>query len=121
MPDRSFMECWSLDPDDAGFVEGFSPGGRIWAAFQLRFFRTHGRFPSREDDPCLYAASGRLGPCTEFRVPFHHREAYLPRNGDKPRSEMLPDLPKAGVAAERHQAMRQARDVTKPIIQTGSG
>jgi len=52
MPDRSFMECWSLDPDDAGFVEGFSPGGRIWAAFQLRFFRTHGRFPSREDDPC---------------------------------------------------------------------
>ena len=52
MPDRSFMECWSLDFDDAGFVEGFNLDSRIWVAFQLRFFRTHGRFPSREDDPC---------------------------------------------------------------------
>ena len=52
MSDRSFLECWSLNFDDVGFVEGFNFGSRIWVAFQLRFFRTHGRFPSLEDDLC---------------------------------------------------------------------
>ena len=52
MPDRSFPECRSPNFGDAGFVEGFNPGSRIRAAFQLRFLRAHGRFPSREDDPC---------------------------------------------------------------------
>ena len=47
MPDRSIMECWSLEFDDAGFVGGFNLDSRIRVAFQLRFFRTsnpYGRF-----------------------------------------------------------------------------
>ena len=52
MSDRSFIESWSLDVDDIAFVEGFNLVSRVWVAFQLRFFRTHGRFPSREDEPC---------------------------------------------------------------------
>ena len=47
MSDRSFIESWSLDVDDIAFVEGFNLVSRIWVAFQLRFFRVHGRFPSR--------------------------------------------------------------------------
>lgn len=41
MPDRSFLERWSLDFDDAGFVEGFILDSRIWVGFQLRLVRTH--------------------------------------------------------------------------------
>ena len=52
MFDQSFLECWSLNFDDIEIVEGFNLNSRIWVAFQLRFFRTHGRFPSREDDFC---------------------------------------------------------------------
>ena len=52
MSDRSFIESWSLNVEDSAFVEGFNLVSRVWVAFQLRFFRTHGRFPSREDDPC---------------------------------------------------------------------
>ena len=50
MSDRTFIESWSLDRDDVAFVEEFNLASRIWVAFQMRFFRTHGRFPSREDD-----------------------------------------------------------------------
>ena len=49
---KSFIESWNLDVDDIAFVEGFNLVRRVWVAFQLWFFRTHGRFPSREDDPC---------------------------------------------------------------------
>ena len=40
MPDRSFMECWSPEFDDVGFVEGFNLDSRVRVAFQLRFFRS---------------------------------------------------------------------------------
>ena len=52
MSDRSFLECRSLDFDDAGFVECFNLDSRIRVVFLLRFFRSRGRFPSRDDDPC---------------------------------------------------------------------
>ncbi len=68
MPDRSFMEFWSLDFDDAGFVEGFNLDSRIRVAFQLRFFRTHGRFPSRGDDPCREGVQ-YLGQQLDVTVP----------------------------------------------------
>jgi len=50
MSDQSFLECWSLNFNDMDFVEAFNLASRIWVAFQLRFFQTHGRFPSREQD-----------------------------------------------------------------------
>ena len=50
MSDRSFIEIWSLSYDDIAWVEGFNRTSRVWAAFQLRFFRQHGRFPSRDGD-----------------------------------------------------------------------
>ena len=52
MSDRSFLESWSLNFDDIAFIEGSDLVSRVWVAFRLRFLRTHGRFPSREDDPC---------------------------------------------------------------------
>ena len=50
MAERSFIETWSLGFDEMTWVEGFNRAGRVWAAFQLRFFRLHGRFPSRDGD-----------------------------------------------------------------------
>ncbi|WP_419741192.1 Tn3 family transposase [Ruegeria sp.] len=50
MSDRSFLECWSLNFNDMEFVEAFNLASRFRVAFQLRFFQTHGRFPSREQD-----------------------------------------------------------------------
>ncbi|MBC6445060.1 MAG: DUF4158 domain-containing protein [Alphaproteobacteria bacterium GM202ARS2] len=50
MAERSFIETWSLGFDEMAWVEGFSRESRVWAAFQLRFFRQHGRFPSRDGD-----------------------------------------------------------------------
>ena len=44
---RSFIESWTLNFDDIAFVEGFNLVSRVWVAFQLRFFRTHGRFWTR--------------------------------------------------------------------------
>lgn len=52
MSDRSFIKSWSLNVDDIAFVDGFNVINRVWVDFQLRFFQIHGRFPSREDDPC---------------------------------------------------------------------
>ena len=52
MSDRSFIEFWSFEAGDIAFVEGFDLASRIWVAFQLRFFQTHGRFPSRTEDVC---------------------------------------------------------------------
>ena len=77
MSDRSFIESWSLDVDDIAFVEGFNLVSRVWVAFQLRFFRTHGRFPSREDDPCPESLRylGRqldLAAQDPARFRFHH-------------------------------------------------
>ena len=77
MPDRSFIESWSLNVDDIAFVEGFNLVSRVWVAFQLRFFRTHGRFPSREDDPCPECLwyLGRqldLAAADPGRFRFHH-------------------------------------------------
>ena len=50
MSARSFLECWSLDFDDLEFVEGFNLDNRVGVAVQLRFLRSHGRFPSRAED-----------------------------------------------------------------------
>ena len=47
---RSFIEIWSLGFDDMEFVGEFNRLSRVWVAFQLCFFRHHGRFPSREGD-----------------------------------------------------------------------
>ena len=47
---RSFIEIWSLNFDDTVFVGEFNRSSRVWVAFQLCFFRDHGRFPSREGD-----------------------------------------------------------------------
>ena len=77
MSDRSFIESWSLDVDDIAFVEGFNLVSRVWVAFQLRFFRTHGRFPSREDDSCPESLR-YLGRQLDLAAPgsgrfrFHH-------------------------------------------------
>ena len=77
MSDRSFIESWSLDVDDIAFVEGFNLVSRVWVAFQLRFFRTHGRFPSREDDFCPESLR-YLGRQLDLAAPdpgrfrFHH-------------------------------------------------
>ena len=77
MSDRSFIESWSLDVDDIAFVEGFNLVSRVWLAFQLRFFRTHGRFPSHEDDSCPESLRylGRqlnLAAPDPDRFRFHH-------------------------------------------------
>ena len=77
MSDRSFIESWSLDVGDIAFVEGFNLVSRIWVAFQLRFFRVHGRFPSCEDDPCPESLRylGRqldLAALDPGRFRFHH-------------------------------------------------
>ena len=88
MSDRTFIESWSLDVADVAFVEGFNLVSRVWVAFQLRFFRTHGRFPSREDD---FSAEGLRYLCRQLdlmapepgRFRFHyvnarrHRAAIL--------------------------------------------
>ncbi|WP_420584043.1 Tn3 family transposase [Ruegeria sp.] len=50
MSDQSFLESWSLNFNELEFVEAFNLASRIWVAFQLRFFQTHGRFPSRAQD-----------------------------------------------------------------------
>ena len=68
MSDRSFLECWSLNFDDMGFVEGFNIANRFWVALQLLFFRTHGRFPFREDDLCPDGAE-YLGQQLSMSVP----------------------------------------------------
>ena len=80
MSDRSFIESWSLNFDDIAYVEGFNLVSRVWVAFQLRFFRTHGRFPSREDDPCPECLR-YLGRQLDLAAPepgrfrFHHVNA----------------------------------------------
>ena len=50
MTERSFIEIWSLRFDEIAWARGFNRAGRVWVAFQLRFFRQHGRFPSRGGD-----------------------------------------------------------------------
>ena len=51
MSDRSFLEFWSLNFDDIAFIEGLNLVSRVWTAFRIRFFRTHGRFPPCADNP----------------------------------------------------------------------
>ena len=61
MPDRCFMECRSLDFDDAGFVEGFNLESRIWVAFQLRFSGlTTATAPSNRISTSASTSSGGL-------------------------------------------------------------
>lgn len=58
------MEIWSLGSDEITWVEDFNRLGRVWAAFQLRFFRRHGRFPARDgdiDDESLRYLAEQLG------------------------------------------------------------
>ena len=80
MSDRSFIEFWSLNVDDIAFVEGFNLVSRVWVAFQLRFFQTHGRFPSRADDACPEGLR-YLGHQLDLAAPdpgwfsFHHVNA----------------------------------------------
>ena len=80
MSDRSFIESWSLNVDDIAFVEGFNVVNRVWVAFQPRYFQIHGRFPSREDDPCPESLQF-LGHQLDLAAPergrfrFHHVNA----------------------------------------------
>ena len=80
MSDRSFIEFWSLKVGDIAFVEGFNLASRIWVAFQLRFFQTHGRFPSRTEDVCPEGLR-YLGRQLDLATPdpesfsFHHINA----------------------------------------------
>ena len=85
MSDRSFIEIWSLSYDDIAWVEGFNRSSRVWAAFQLRHFRRHGRFPSRDGDldgDALRYLAEQLGlpvpDPTEFR--FGHVNARRQRS-----------------------------------------
>ena len=85
MPERSFIESWSLNLDDLAFVEGFNRANRVWVAFQLRCFRTQGRFPSREDDLCAERLR-YLGRQLDLSAPepgdfrFHHINARRHRS-----------------------------------------
>ena len=106
MPDRSFMECWSLDFDDAGFVEGFNLDSRIWVAFQLRFFRTHGRFPSREDDPCRDGLQ-YLGQQLDVTVPDAGQFRFRHVNARRHRLAIL-----------RHLDVRRATDRDRSALRT---
>ncbi len=85
MSDRSFIEIWSLSYDDIAWVESFNRSSRVWAALQLRFFRRHGRFPSRDGDldgDSLRYLAEQLGlpvpDPTEFR--FGHVNACRQRS-----------------------------------------
>ena len=83
MSDRSFLECWNLDFNDLEIVEGFNLNSRKWVAFQLRFFRTHGRFPSRSEDLCPEGLQ-YLGWQLDLTVPdtgqFHYRHVNSRRH-----------------------------------------
>ncbi len=84
MSDRSFPESRSLDSNDMEFVEAFSPTSRIRAAFQLRFLRAHGRFPSRERDPVSegleYLAQQLDVRAPVGQEPFGHRHVNARRH-----------------------------------------
>ncbi|GAA6203126.1 hypothetical protein [Aquicoccus sp. SU-CL01552] len=77
MSDRSFIEIWSLSYDDIAWVESFNRSSRVWAALQLRFFRRHGRFPSRDGDldgngltPLIYL---HINPYGRYEVDLDNR------------------------------------------------
>ena len=106
MPDRSFLECWSLNFNDLELVEGFNLNSRIWAAFQLRFFRTHGRFPSREDNPCPEGMQ-YLGRQLDLAVPDAGRFRFRHVNARRHR-----------VAILRHLGVRRATDRDRSALRT---
>ena len=88
MPERSFMEIWSLDSEEVAWAEGFNRLGRVWAAFQLRFFRRHGRFPSRDgdiDDDSLRYLAEQLGLTVPDRSDFR----YGRKSGRRQRTAVL--------------------------------
>ena len=68
MPDRSFVGCWSLDVDDAGFVKGFNLDSRTWVAFQHRYFRADNPCGPFEPDLDERIDSERGAACASFRV-----------------------------------------------------
>ncbi len=87
MSDRFFLESWSLHFDDIAFVGGFNLASPVCVAFQLRFFRTHGRFPSHEADLCpeglryLGRQLDLVAPDTGH-FPLHHFEVHLDQRID---------------------------------------
>ena len=88
MPERTFMEIWSLGSDEITWVEGFNRSSRVWAAFQLTFYRQHGRFPSRDgdiDDDSLRYLAEQLG----LTVPDRSGFRYGRKSGRRQRTAVL--------------------------------
>ena len=44
MPDRAFLEIWSLSFSDFEFLEAYHQGSRVWIGVQLLYIRDHGHF-----------------------------------------------------------------------------
>ena len=105
MSDRTFIESWSLAIDEIAFVEEFNLVSRVWVAYQLRFFRTHGRFPSREDDRSAEALR-YLGSQLDLAAPDPGEFRYHHVNARRHRTAILRHLGVRRALEEDRSALR---------------
>ena len=106
MSDRSFIEFWSLKVGDIAFVEGFNLASRVWVAFQLRFFQTHGHFPPRTEDVCPEGLR-HLGRQLDLAAPNPKSFSFHHINARRHRAAIL-----------RHLSVRRASEQDRSALRT---
>ena len=109
MSDRSFIDSWSLNFDDIAFIEGFNLVSGSGSPSSFGFFRTHGRFSPREDNPrperLRYPDPGRF--CFHHVNARRHRAAILRHLGVR---RFVPGLSRTDVARAARSRTRSRPD-----------